>query len=767
MICVIPDPFGRVADGPVQASRLCCLALLVGAAGLPSLASAQVQTTARDTLPIVRRVDVEGNHAFGDDQIKRSISTRASGCKSVFLSPFCWVGIDAFRRIERLDPRELRTDVARIRVFYFRRGYRQVQVDTTVARESGRVDVTFQIDEGPPVILDSLEVVGLQGIRDSAAVLSRLELKEGQPFSEVALAESREAMERALRNRGYADAAILPRFLMPEDNKLSAQVTLRVELGARSKIGRVEIQGTTDVDPTDVRRLLTFKSGDVYSEEELTRSQRTLYSMALFDYVTIEPKPTDSDSVIDVLVQINEAKPRAVQFSGGVSTTECVQIEAGWAHRNFFGGTRKLEVTGQISNMGTAALAQTFPCSYAGVERDPNDISTNPYNKLNWRLRTDFQQPWFLGTENWLQLGLFAERQSLPAIYARVSYGGDIRFSREISRGTALIASSRFGRDSLEEGSADVLWCANFGVCDPEDIGTLSKPRTLSWVALTVAQSRTDAVLSPTRGYRLTLEGETGSEFTGSEWLYYRAAGEVSWYRRVGESVLALRLRGGMVRPLGSGLKGESISDVGEVTHPLKRQYAGGAFTVRGFGQNLLGPKVLAVNPARLWDSVTQTGCEPRPEDLDKGVWVCDLEEQGVTSDDMYPRPVGGENSIVANVELRFPLGSDRWTGVAFLDMGRVWNVGGAVSTSDAVAVSPGIGIRYRSPVGPLRFDIGYNTSGTERGVPVVSDPDGILVQLVTASGEPARFDYNPYEASGIQQFLRRLQLHFSIGQAF
>ncbi len=749
-------------------SLLRCIVYAVCGAVLAVPANAQVQTTARDTLPVVRRVDIEGNHAFGDDQIKRSISTRASGCKSVILSPFCWVGIGAFRRLERLDPRELRTDVARIRVFYFRRGYRQAVVDTTVVREARQVDVTFHIEEGPAVGVESIEVLGLDSVPDAEAVISELQLREGQPFSEVALSDSRERMERALRNRGYADAAILPSFFMPDEDRLSAHITLRVELGTRSTIGIVDVQGTTEVDPRDVRRLLTFRAGDVFSEEELVRSQRTLYSMALFDYVTIEPRPADSDSVIDVLVQVNEAKTRAVQFGGGVSTTECLELEAGWAHRNFLGGTRKLELTGQLSNMGTATLARTFPCTEAGVQSDASDVTTNPYNKVNWRLRADFQQPWFLGTENWLETGLFAERQSLPAIYARVSYGADIRFSREISRGTALIASSRIGRDSLEEGSADVLWCANFGVCSPGDIRTLSKSRTLSWLALTLAQSRTDAVLSPTRGYRLTLEGETASEFTGSEWLYYRAAGEVSWFRKMSGGVLAVRLRGGMVRPLGSGLKGEPIEDVGEVTHPLKRQYAGGAFTVRGFGQNLLGPKVLALNPALVaFDSLTGTGCPVVAEDLARGVWVCELEGRGVSSDDMYPRPVGGENSLVANIEFRFPLGSSRWTGVAFFDMGGVWNTGGAVSASEALAVSPGFGVRYLSPVGPLRFDIGYNTSGTEKSVPVVSDPDGVLVQLVDSNGNLETFDYNPYEAAGMAEFFRRLQLHFSIGHAF
>jgi outer membrane protein insertion porin family/translocation and assembly module TamA len=731
------------------------------------------QTTARDTLPIVRRVEIEGNSAFPDDSLKRAIATRASGCRSVFLSPLCWVGLDAFRRIERLDPRELKTDVARIRIFYFRRGYRRARVDTTIARDGNLVDVVFRIDEGQPVLVRSLEVHGLEDLTAADALDLSLQLKAGDPFSEVALNATKDNIERELRNRGYAEAVVLvEEALIPRDDTLSAYVVLRVEPGPRSAFGDIEVQGTVHVKPRDVRRLLTFRSGDVYSEEEILRSQRTLYSMALFDYVSITPRTSESDSTIDVLVQVNEAAPRAIQFGLGVSTTECLQIETGWAHRNFFGGTRKLELTGVLSNIGVSTLARRFPCSQAGVALSEEDVATSPYNKVNWRLRADFQQPWFLGTENWLHLGMFTERQSLPAIYARVSYGADVSLSREVSPGTAVIASYRPARDSLEEGSADFLWCANFGICRPEDIRTLSEPRWLSWVAVTFAQSKTDAILSPTRGYRLTLEAETASRLTGSDWAYYRAAGEMSWFKALGsESVLALRLRGGLVRPIGSGLERIEIGDTVEaVTHPLKRQYAGGAYTVRGYGQNLLGPKVL------LADSLQLKAGPDRPEGCSRelvnpdNTWTCDPVKAGLTSDDLFPRPVGGENSLVANLELRIPLASKLWTGVVFLDVGKVWSGGRELSASEDLAWSPGIGIRYGSPVGPLRLDIGYNTGGSEQ-LPVVTalneGGEPVIVQLVNQNGEPVKFNYDPYEDSGLRGFLSRLQLHFSIGHAF
>ncbi len=750
------------------------LAPILLSAGLASPVAAQVQTTARDTLPIIRRVEIEGNAAFPDDRIKRSIATRASGCKSIVLSPFCWIGIGEFKRIERFDPRELRTDVARIRVFYYRQGYRRAQVDTSIVRSDGQVEVTFKIDEGQPVVVRGLEVQGLGGLADSAAIISEMQLEVSQPFSEVALTASVEAMERGLQNRGYADAVILRSASIPSDDSLSAFVTLRAELGPLSRIGVIDIEGAVEVDPDDIKRLLSFRVGDVFSHEELARSQRALYSMALFDYVSITRRASESDSVMDVLVQVNEAKTHAIQFGGGVSTTECLQVEVGWAHRNFFGGTRTLELTGKLSNIGASTLARQFPCTYAGVPLEEGDVTTNPYNKVNWRLRADFQQPWFLGTENWLHLGVFAERQSLPAIYARVSYGANVRFSREISPGTAIIASYRPARDSLEEGSADVLWCANLGICAPDDIATLSETRWLSWVALTFAQSRTDAVLNPTKGYRWTVEGETASRFTGSDWAYYRAAGEVSWFQRLGSgNVLALRLRGGLVRPIGSGLEDVPLTDAeGDVTHPLKRHYAGGAFTVRGYGQNLLGPKVLLVDPSNLLLS------EDNPDGCDvslvspENTWECDPVAAGVTSGGAFPRPVGGENAIVANAELRVPLGSERWTGVAFIDLGKVWNTGGEISSPEAedIRVSPGVGVRYRSPVGPLRLDVGYNTGGTEH-LPMVTaleiDGSTSIIQLVGNDGEAVLFPYDPYEASGIQEALNRLQFHFSIGHAF
>ncbi len=176
---------------------------------------------------------------------------------------------------------------------------------------------------------------------------------------------------------------------------------------------------------------------------------------------------------------------------------------------------------------------------------------------------------------------------------------------------------------------------------------------------------------------------------------------------------------------------------------------------MRGFGQNLLGPRVLLINDTVLTTMTRRAEpCEiPDPADSE---WVCD--PSGLSSSDFEPRPVGGLLSLIGNVELRFPLFGSRWGGAVFFDLGQIWRSTDAVErVFDDLAWSPGLGVRYLSPVGPLRLDVGYNTGGPERLPVVTRRPDTDKILRLT---EP--FVYNPLDS-----FFSRLQLHFSIGQAF
>lgn len=721
---------------------------------------------AQEPEPVVARVEIAGNAAFEEAEIRRAIATEASRCKSVLAAPLCWLGFDALRDERPFDPNELQLDVARIKLFYWRRGYREAEVDTLVGRRDREVDVTFRIREREPVRVRTFALTGLAGIvRDTAGLRRRLALQVGEPFSVVAVEASRSQIEQELRNRGYAYAQALLDAFIPREDPRSAEVTLHVEPGPLSRIGQIRVVGTREVEPRVVRRLLTFRSGDLYRERAIHESQRRLYSVELFQYADIVPQLEDGDSIVEVAVRVNEGRIRAVREGIGLSTSDCLQAEASWAHRNFLGGARRLEVSAGLSNLLTPSLAGRFPCTQAGDTLN----RSSPFNKVNWIGRVGFHEPWFFSSRNSLRLGLFAQRQSLPLIYARVTYGGDITLERRIASRTPLTLAYRTERDSLDAGSASVFFCANFGFCLPQDVRELAEPRWLSWVSIGLTRDRTDAIFNPTRGYVAHVEVEHASRFTHSDYAYSRAWADVSAFTSLAGGVLAVRARPGWVRPIGRGIElGElEAAAVGpDIVHPLKRFYAGGANTVRGFGQNLLGP--LALLLPRL--DTLALGCSHAAIDLVAGVWR-ECHAGRLPAEGFQPRPVGGTVSLVGNVEFRFPLFGSKWSGAPFVDFGAVWRDEQEFEASlssgllNDLVWTPGFGIRYLSPVGPLRMDIGYNTIGA-RMYPVVTQVDLPAGTQVVQLEQPYRYD--PFhDPSGFQEFLNRLQIHFSLGQAF
>lgn len=734
------------------------LAVLAGSFSIVVPARAQEESE-----PIVAELRIEGNEAFPDRELRRAIFTEPSECKSFFLKPFCAVG--AFRDRRALDRREFQLDLARLKLFYWRRGYREVQVDTTVRALDGEVAVTFRVDEGRPVRVRTLQLAGLSGIvSDTAGLRRRLALNVGEPFSVLQVETARGQIEQLLHNRGFAHAQVLLDAFLPSDEPYTAEVTFQVEPGPLSRFGQIHVLGSERVEPQVVRRLLTFRQGDLYRENEIVRSRRNLYSVALFQYADVTPQLEERDSVVDVWVRVNEANVHAVREGIGVSTAECFEVEASWTHRNFLGSARRLELGGALSNLFTRELAGGFPCSDAG---DTVDVES-PFNKLNWLARAEFRQPWFISSRNVLRAGLFAERQSLPVIFVRVSYGGDVTLERDLGSRSTLNLTYRTERDSLDAGSASLFFCGTFGFCLPRDIRELSKPRWLSWVALGWVGDRTDAVFHPTRGYVARIEVEHASRFTHSEYAYYRVWADLSVYRPLGDGVLALRLRPGWVRPLGRGIEleaAEARPTGPDVVHPFKRFYAGGANTIRGFGQNLAGPTLLFLPQA---DTLLGLGCDTANIDSTTNIWN-GCSASGLPAGSFQPRPLGGTISLVGNVELRFPLFGERWFGAVFVDWGQVWQDQAAFEEAirrgflSELEWTPGIGLRYLSPVGPLRVDVGYNTIGP-RLLPVVTraPETNQVVQLE----EPFRYD--PFShPRGFQEFLNRLQVHFSLGQAF
>jgi outer membrane protein assembly factor BamA len=335
--------------------------------------------------------------------------------------------------------------------------------------------------------------------------------------------------------------------------------------------------------------------------------------------------------------------------------------------------------------------------------------------------------------------------------------GVNLVVTRTLGRGTPLSLGYRPQRVRLS--AAESFFCASFLVCRPEDVGLLQGSNFLSPVSLSLSRDQTDRAFNPTRGYRFVADVEHASSATGSTFAYERAVAEVVSFRETfGDAVLALRVRGGWVGPRAfQELRDQEGVDA-RVVHPQKRFFAGGANSVRGYAQNQLGPRVLTVPVDALITDREDEGPVCTPES------VLDLTCDASALDDreFTVIPSGGSALLEGSLELRFRVWGENIHGAAFMDLGQVWSAGQDVDLGDVV-FTPGLGVRYQTPVGPIRVDLGYRGLRPQR-LSVITAVGALSDEL-----EPGQLAVlEPQVLFGEDdRFRRRLQFHLSIGHAF
>ena len=706
----------------------------------------------------------QGNQSFPDDSLSRAIVTRETECRSVVFTPFCWAGADFAVQRFYLPERDVPLDRLRLEAWYYQRGFREISVDTlTSLGEEGRATVSFIIDEGEPVIATRVDFEGGEGINEDG-LLEGLPLQPGERLSILALDATRATLDRRLANRGYGRDTVLRRHLIPAVEPHTALVTFDIDTGSRVRYGPIMVSGNSELSEATVLNTLQFSTGDLYSRDEVQQGQGRLFGLDIIRSASVTSDfQSDPDSVIPITVNVVEGDAYRVRYGGGWTTAECFGVEAQWAARNFVGGGRLLQVRGRVANVLTPQF-QNVLCPQGGTEE---------FGELTGTLSLDFAQPWIFSTRNSFSTALFIERQSLPDVFIREAVGVELALTRLIGPQTSFTLSYRPELSRLD--AAEVLFCTNLLVCSPEDVSILQDANWLAPIGFSFTRNLANNILNPNRGYSVVLEVEHASQWTGSNFQYDRAIAEGTLYSGLGRSgVFAARIRGGWV---GAGAFEALLLTPGtfDLVHPQKRFYAGGANSVRGFAQGRLGPRVLTIDPVRLLEPGTAgAGCNPSQlMDLS-----CD--PASIKEGRFVPRPTGGTRVLEGNIELRFPIGLNL-EGVMFTDVGQVWGGRDEVDLSQ-LAITPGVGVRYLSPVGPIRIDLGYRFREGEP-LAVVTSQLEVFNPNVHEESERIRIDGNviPYvrtnelaalktsrlfgEASPLS--LQRFQLHISIGQAF
>ena len=726
--------------------------------------------------PEVKDVVFDGVSGGVDKQeLAASIYTQPTRCRSILIAPLCkFTNYRGFEERQYLDRTEFKRDVLRIRVFYYRIGFREATVDTTVTvLNEKQVVVHFNIHEGAPTVVTDVEVAYDSTVSPARKARQLTLIEKGEHLDLFQIDSTRVNFQNELWERGYADALIDTSSVVDATTR-TAKVRFQIVPNRATTVGDIVIRGTEQVAPVTVLNTMTLRPGDLFKRSAVLESQRNLYESNLFRLAVLEV-PQTFDSVKTVNVLVREAPLHEAHTSFGFNTVEYLQTEGRFTHYNLLGGARRLDITGTVGNLAASSL--NGHGIFRAVPFDTSITSnSNAFLQPNWQAAIDLRQPaWLQRPRNALGIGAFAQRHAVPSVVIDRSYGGNVTFTRTLALRAPASLSYRFEVTRVEAGGP--YFCVNFGVCDTTTIAALRSHQRLSPITAQLQVDRSDQPLNPTRGYTARAEIEHASQLTVSDYRYNRLFGEGTLYSRLGwkSAVLASHLKLGFVRAMGGG--GTTLGEA--VLHPRKRFYAGGSQSVRGYGENQLGPRVLTLPRAFLAHSRTASGapcdvttdavkfCDPN--------FITDSTGAPVGDDKFTPRALGGTSLLEGSVEYRFPLPfMDNLGAAVFLDGAAVGErsldpLAGVQTLANLVrgtwAITPGFGFRYLSSVGPIRVDLGFNPTRAQDLAVVTEIIRNGRAELVPLE-IPKR--YSPMgSGGGVGGILNRFTLHLSIGQAY
>lgn len=753
----VPVAGSRRRRGPVFAAALLLAVVLL----LPARPLA-----AQDPLlggnPRITKLRLVGVDNVSESELRQSIETMPTECRSVVLRLFCAFDVfndSRFFVIKRYleDPEELRRDELRLRIAYWRRGYRDARVESAVEPTDDGVEVIFTVDEGPATRIAAVDVDQTRPVLSDNR-LAELDLPSvGEPLDVFEVDSAQIRMLELLRERGFGNAEVSDTVALTDT--LSGAVRYRVEPGRITTVGELVIRGNENVSNRTIRRLMDVRPGDVFRRSDLVRAQRRLYRSSLFRRALFEV-PDEADTAKTVVITVEEAPLRATQLGVGVTTVDFVQTQAQYTRYNWLGGARRLDLRVAVGNLLAPQLFDSPVFSSAvppGIDREEIEAA---FLDPTWQVGADLTQPFLFSSRNSLGLNVFAQRRSVLGIVIDRGYGGQVSLTRRLTEDVPLSALYRFEETRVEAG--DVYYCVNFGVCRPSTIDALDEWHTLSPLGARLAGVRTDDPFVPTTGYTFEVNAEHASEFTLSDYRYNRASAETVRYLKLGPGVLAARLRGGWVRPLSGTADALGVGETSDaILHPRKRFYAGGARSVRGYGENQLGPRILTVSA----DALLANDSAGVPFCTVASITDGSCNASRVSVDEFQPRPLGGNSVFEGNLEYRFPLFGN-FGGAVFVDAATVGDRNLNIPTGARSAVTPGFGFRYLTPFGPVRLDLGIRPTLAET-LPVITEIPGQDRSQIVQLDRTIEYDPVGESDSFTRKVFDRLQLHLSIGQAF
>ncbi|HVV17249.1 MAG TPA: BamA/TamA family outer membrane protein [Polyangia bacterium] len=666
---------------------------------------------------VVQKIRLEGNHALSDRTIKAAIATQETGW---------W----PFAAKHTFDPVVWETDLRRIVRLYQSRGYSGAEiVSSHVAPSSGdRVVLEVTLREGPPTRISSMGIAGLDALPASerATVLKKLPTAAGGVFTEPGWEDTKGTLRQRLRARGYATAkveglAVVDRATHEAELKIAAQPGLRYRFGDVDV--DVDDHGTA-IHPGWIRDEVrqAIPDGARFSDEDLEEARRRVVAMGVFGAVSVTAgQPDAATRRVPVLVETQEAPFHTLRLGGGVRLDQVRtegRLVGEWTNRNFLGGMRRLTAHGEAGWAFIPGLL-SFEGTSSGIQSRNGPVG---------RAQLTFEQPRFLGRPTLKEQSSLELDRMLQQTYDEA--GG--RLANGVSwrpRSSLTILAAYHLEGSYLNGAAP-----GTAFTAPLTLGCETSANScfvwLSYLEEAVTWDRRDDLLEPRRGFYASLSLQQGGGPLGGDFEYLRVLPELRGYLTIGGRegpTFAARLRLGELLP-SSGNPDDSAVDT--------RFYAGGAFSMRGFSERRLSPLLLTTPP-------------PTP---------------GTPNPASFTLPIGGDGLVDGSFEVRWPV-TAHLALAAFVDLGTVTR--GPLEPSDLsqMLFAVGVGVRYLTPIGPIRLDLARRLPFGKPPVLLVVDGAGRIQEQSYAVSDSCFGLGGSGTATPVPDGL--CAVHLSIGEAF
>lgn len=594
----------------------------------------------------VAEVGIAGNHHFSDKELMPSVAVQDAG----------WI---PFFSHGNYSDKLVRTSVSNLKKVYEAEGFSSVEVTPQVSNRNGNIVINFRVSEGPQDIVESLNLEGNDTQPVEQLAPKGLRLAPGKPYSQKRADEDRNHIVARYLQMGYLNTSFRETLKQVDNNPHRLQVVYHITEGPQVHIASVVTVGRDATRQSLVNRTIDpgLQTEAPLRQNDMLKSESELYNLGIFDWAEIDPRRTiTTQTQEDVVVKVHEAKRNSITYGFGFEV-----INRGGSVPSGTVAVPGLPPVGLSKEFKTSEKTfygprGTFEYTRKNLRGKGETLTFAALaGRLNQRGSISYLNPHFRLT-NWASnVTINGEHNSENPIFtSRLA-----QFSWQLQRALNPDKTTNlFLRYSLRQTGLTRLLI-------PELVPTEDQHVRLSTLSATYLRDTRDNALDAHRGIYESFQLDFNPKAFGSNFNFTKLLAQTSYYKQIPAGIVwANSLRLGLEKPFSGHI-------------PVSEKFfSGGGSTLRGFPLNGAGPQ-------RTISACGTTGCFP------------------------ITVPVGGNQLLIINSEFRIPVPLKKGlSAVPFYDGGNVFRT---IGFHGQYTNTIGFGVRYATPVGPVRIDLGHN----------------------------------------------------------